>query len=150
MKKALFIAVMCVSMLAVSCGGGAKNGSAKEVADTFAKAFFVDMDLDAARRYVAPELLEEFPEAGDMSELEKHFVKTLSDHAKAYGYKVQYDAEKSGVGEDSATVFYILTARGNPDWKGTGEVDLAKDADGRWAVNDYAFDRDESAIDFGF
>lgn len=150
MKKMFIISAMFVSMLAVSCGGGAKSGSAKDVAGKFTKAFFVDMNLEAARRFVAPELLDEFPEAGDMGELEKHFIKILADHAEAYGYRFEYDAGKSVATDSIADIFYVLTANGNPDWKGTGEVDLAKDADGRWTVNDYAFDRDENAIDFGF
>ena len=138
------------AVLLSSCGGGSKNAGPKTVADRFAKAFFADMDIDSSRRYVSAELLDEFPESDKMSELEKHFIKILTDHAKAYGYKFEYDAGNSEIGDSSADICYVLTARGNPDWKGTGEVELEKDADGRWIVTDYEFDHDESAIDFGF
>ncbi len=149
MKRVLLLSSLFAMMLAVSCGGS-KNSDPKSVADKFAKAFFVEMNFDIAREYVSAELLDEFPEAGKMNELEKHFVKILTDHAVAHGYKFEYDAEKSGVAESTADICYNLTAKGNPDWKGTGEVELQKDADGRWVVTDYEFDHDDSAIDFGF
>ncbi len=149
MKRPLLLSVVFVSMLAVSCGGS-KNAGPQDVAGKFAKTFFVDMNLEASRRFVSAELLEEFPAADEMNDLEKQFVKILFDHAKAHGYRFEYDAESSAIAESAADICYKLTAKGNPDWEGKGEVDLEKDADGKWTVTDYEFDRDESAIDFGF
>ncbi len=149
MKKSLLLSALFVSMLAVSCGG-LRNTGPKETADKFVKTLFVEVNTDAARRYVAEDLLDEFPAAKDMSEIEKQFVKILKDHAKAYGYKFEYDESLSKIGEDAASVFYVLTAKGNPEWQGTGDVTLQKNAEGKWVVTDYGFDRDEDAIDFGF
>lgn len=144
----LLSAGMMSGMLAVSCGGS-KNGP-RQIADKFTKAYYLDIDFGTTREYVSEELRLGLPEEGKMGELEKMFVDVLKEHGAEYGYRADYDDSRSNFGDTTAVFFYNLTARGNPEWKGGGEVELAKDAEGRWIVVDYRFDRDDEAIDFGF
>lgn len=148
MKKLILLIPVLSAVIAVGCGGGPK-GDAKGVADKFMKAFTVDLDIDAARKLVADELKDEFPETAQMNELEKHFVQILKTHVESHVYAFAYDGAASQIGEDAADIHYTVTAKGNPDFAGTANVELEK-RDGKWYITDYSVDRDESAIDFGF
>lgn len=149
MKKLYFLIPVFAVAVAMGCGGGSKGG-AKEVADKFMKAFVVDMDIDGARKLVSDELKDEFPETAGMNELEKHFVQILKDHTDAHGYSFAYNDAESEIGSDAADLYYVVTAKGNPDFTGEANVELEKGEDGKWYVVDYSVDRDEDAIDFGF
>lgn len=149
MKKLILFSSALIMLLSASCGG-TKNAGAQTVADKFTRAYFVEMDIDAARKYISPALREEFPETSTMSDLERQFIEVLQNHVKSHAYVVEQDASRSRIGEDTAVVYYILTAGSNPDWTGTGMVELTKDADAGWIVTDCEFDRDDRDLDFGF
>lgn len=148
MKKLYLLASVVVMAVAVSCGGS--KGGPQDVADKFMKAFLVDMNIDDARQYVSDGLKSDFPETNNMNELEKHFIQIMKDHSKTHGYKFEYNPAESETESDDAEICYIVTAKGNPDFKGEASIELEKGADGKWLVTDYDVDRDESAIDFGF
>lgn len=149
MKTVLLLSSAITMLLAVSCGGR-HNAGPKTVADKFAYAYFVEMDIDVARRYISPALQEEFPETAEMNDIERQFIGILQDHAKARGYAVEYDAERSKIDDGIAEIYYKLTAGSNPEWTGTGMVELTKDTDAGWIVTDCEFDRDDRDLDFGF
>lgn len=150
MKKLYLISSLVMMLAVVSCGGGSKASDPRDVADKFMKSFLVDLDMDATRAYVSPDLLDDFPETKNMNELEKHFIQILKDHTKSHGYKFEYNAADSETGETEADISYVVTAKANPDFKGEADIELEKGEDGKWYVVDYDIDRDEEAIDFGF
>lgn len=140
MRKTLLLTYLLAATLVVSCGGH-RPGGARDTADRFFQAAVVDVDTDAAREYVSPGLLEEFPERQKMTGLEKNLFAAFREYARTHGYGYEFDTAQSEIGEREALVRYRLTVVTDPGWKGAGEVELRKDDSGRWIVTDYEFDR---------
>lgn len=149
MKKLYLISSLFVVLMMASCMGGSSKSGPKDIADKFLKAY-LQVNIDEARKYVAKDLKEDFPESRQMNEYEKQFVKIMKAHSSSHGYRFELDPLDSDIDDDEADLYYMVTAKANPGFMGEANIELEKGIDGNWYVTYYDIDYDDSALDLDY
>lgn len=131
MRKIISIlAVLAVVFQLSSCG---TSSNPVKIAEEFAIAY-LNADYDKCNKMMED---EEFTPSGEMSSMEKAVVKATKEEAKKMRYIITIDNEFTTVEENYIDVYFDVTSAKDTDLNETMRVNLRKDDNGKWYVDDY-------------
>jgi hypothetical protein len=131
MKLNLLIASMALLTL-TSCGGS-KSSDPVKIAEEFATAY-LNADYDKCNKMMED---EEFTPSKEMSSMEKAVVKAMKEEAQKMQYIITIDKEFTVVEDNYTDVYFDVTSAKDADFNETIRVNLRKDDNGKWYVDDY-------------
>ncbi|NDV65379.1 hypothetical protein [Bacteroides sp. 224] len=104
-----------------------------KLAEKFATAY-LNADYDKCNKMMEE---EEFTPSSEMSKFEKEAVKAMKEEAKKKKYVLTIDEDSSDIDEDSATIYFDITSKTDPEFKETIRVNIEKDDNNKWVVDGF-------------
>jgi hypothetical protein len=124
------ILLFCSTIFFTACG---TSSDPLKIAEEFATAY-LNADYDKCNKMMED---EEFTPSEEMSSMEKTVVKAIKEEAKKMKYIITIDNEFTAIEENYTDVYFDITSAGDPDFNETFRVNLRKDDNGKWYVDDY-------------
>ncbi|MCC8146472.1 MAG: hypothetical protein LIO93_08565 [Bacteroidales bacterium] len=128
-----FINILTAIVIVLQLSSCGTSSDPVKIAKEFATAF-LNAEYDKCNKWMED---EEFTPSKEMSSMEKAVVEAIKEEAKKMQYITTIDNEFTTIEASYADVYFDVTSATDTGFNETIRVNLRKDDNGKWYVDDY-------------